>query len=186
MPSADLVIRGPSSLSTSSNPRPRRWLCPAASVRDLEYADEHRHDARQRRRHAAPGRIKIWVDGSPWIGNIDLSFPYLDTDATRIIGVPPGSCGHANLHARAAGRDRRRVFLEGLADGVPRSGRRRRRHDPRRLRRSAAALASRQSPTAPRTRISTYGRRFWRVDRFTAQISEVTTSTPSAISNCGT
>jgi hypothetical protein len=130
--------------------------------------------------------IKIWVDGSPWIGNIDLSFPYLDTDATRIIGVPPGSCGHANLHARAAGRDRRRVFLEGLADGVPRSGRRRRRHDPRRLRRSAAALASRQSPTAPRTRISTYGRRFWRVDRFTAQISEVTTSTPSAISNCGT
>lgn len=40
--------------------------------------------------------IKIWVDGSPWIGNIDLSFPYLDTDATRIIGVTPGSCGHAN------------------------------------------------------------------------------------------
>jgi len=27
--------------------------------------------------------IKIWVDGSPWIGNIDLSFPYLDTEATR-------------------------------------------------------------------------------------------------------
>ncbi|MFL0178294.1 amidohydrolase [Mycobacterium sp. SMC-15] len=40
--------------------------------------------------------IKIWVDGSPWIGNIDLSFPYLDTDATRTIGVEPGSCGHAN------------------------------------------------------------------------------------------
>ncbi|WP_326548136.1 amidohydrolase [Mycolicibacterium sp. ND9-15] len=40
--------------------------------------------------------IKIWVDGSPWIGNIDLSFPYLDTDATRAIGVAPGSCGHAN------------------------------------------------------------------------------------------
>jgi predicted amidohydrolase YtcJ len=40
--------------------------------------------------------IKIWVDGSPWIGNIDLSFPYLDTEATRTIGVPPGSCGHAN------------------------------------------------------------------------------------------
>ena len=40
--------------------------------------------------------IKIWVDGSPWIGNIDLTFPYLDTDATRTIGVPPGSCGHAN------------------------------------------------------------------------------------------
>ncbi len=40
--------------------------------------------------------IKIWVDGSPWIGNIDLSFPYLDTDAVRTIGVVPGSCGHAN------------------------------------------------------------------------------------------
>ncbi len=32
------------------------------------------------------------MDGSPWIGNIDL---YLDTDATRSIGVMPGSCGHA-------------------------------------------------------------------------------------------
>ena len=40
--------------------------------------------------------IKIWVDGSPWIGNIDLTFPYLDTEATRAIGVTPGSCGHAN------------------------------------------------------------------------------------------
>lgn len=40
--------------------------------------------------------IKIWVDGSPWIGNIDLTFPYLDTEATRSIGVTPGSCGCAN------------------------------------------------------------------------------------------
>jgi predicted amidohydrolase YtcJ len=40
--------------------------------------------------------IKIWVDGSPWIGNIDLTFPYLDSQATRSIGVTPGSCGHAN------------------------------------------------------------------------------------------
>lgn len=40
--------------------------------------------------------IKIWVDGSPWVGNIDLTFPYLDTDVTRGIGVLPGSCGHAN------------------------------------------------------------------------------------------
>ncbi|MGB8386915.1 amidohydrolase [Mycobacterium sp.] len=39
--------------------------------------------------------IKIWVDGSPWIGNIALSFPYLDTAATRMIGAA-GSCGHAN------------------------------------------------------------------------------------------
>src|ERR1700739_44179 len=40
--------------------------------------------------------IKIWLDGSPWIGNIDLSFPYLDTDATRTIGGTPGACGHAH------------------------------------------------------------------------------------------
>ena len=40
--------------------------------------------------------IKIWVDGSPWIGNIALTFPYLDTAATRTIGVTPGSCGCAN------------------------------------------------------------------------------------------
>jgi predicted amidohydrolase YtcJ len=43
--------------------------------------------------------IKIWVDGSPWIGNIALSFPYLDTEATRTIGVQPGSCGCANYTA---------------------------------------------------------------------------------------
>ncbi|MCV6966620.1 amidohydrolase [Mycobacterium intermedium] len=40
--------------------------------------------------------IKIWVDGSPWIGNIALSFPYLDTPATRSAGIQPGSCGCAN------------------------------------------------------------------------------------------
>lgn len=54
---------------------------------------------------AAPGQgddivrqvgIKIWVDGSPYVGNVDLSFPYLDTPATRTIGVKPGSCGCAN------------------------------------------------------------------------------------------
>ncbi len=43
--------------------------------------------------------IKIWVDGSPWIGNIALSFPYLDTAATRAIGITPGSCGCANYTA---------------------------------------------------------------------------------------
>lgn len=43
--------------------------------------------------------IKIWVDGSPWIGNIALSFPYLDTAATRAAGITPGSCGCANYTA---------------------------------------------------------------------------------------
>jgi predicted amidohydrolase YtcJ len=41
-----------------------------------------------------PG-IKLWLDGSPWIGNIDLTFPYLDTDATQSMGVA-GTTGGAN------------------------------------------------------------------------------------------
>jgi predicted amidohydrolase YtcJ len=40
--------------------------------------------------------IKTWADGSPWIGNIDTSFPYLDTPATRGIGLPPGHRGASN------------------------------------------------------------------------------------------
>ena len=43
-----------------------------------------------------PGQRRRHAPGSPWVGNIDLSFPYLDTEATRIIGVCPGSCGRAN------------------------------------------------------------------------------------------
>ncbi|OYD68618.1 amidohydrolase [Rhodococcus sp. OK302] len=39
--------------------------------------------------------IKVWSDGSPWVGNIATSFPYLDTEATRGLGI---ACthGHAN------------------------------------------------------------------------------------------
>ncbi|ATI34361.1 amidohydrolase [Rhodococcus sp. H-CA8f] len=39
--------------------------------------------------------IKVWSDGSPWVGNIATSFPYLDTEATRALGI---ACthGHAN------------------------------------------------------------------------------------------
>ncbi len=40
--------------------------------------------------------IKTWADGSPWVGNILISFPYLDTEGTRSIGVEPGSHGSAN------------------------------------------------------------------------------------------
>ena len=40
--------------------------------------------------------IKIWSDGSPWVGNIATSFPYLDTAATRALGFAPGHIGHAN------------------------------------------------------------------------------------------
>ncbi len=40
--------------------------------------------------------IKIWSDGSPWVGNIATSFPYLDTAATRALGFERGHIGHAN------------------------------------------------------------------------------------------
>jgi len=40
--------------------------------------------------------VKTWADGSPWVGNILISFSYLDTEGTRSIGVEPGSHGSAN------------------------------------------------------------------------------------------
>lgn len=40
--------------------------------------------------------VKTWSDGSPWIGNIATSFPYLDTEATRDLGLEPHHIGHAN------------------------------------------------------------------------------------------
>lgn len=40
--------------------------------------------------------VKTWADGSPWVGNILISFPYLDSAGTRSIGVEPGSHGSAN------------------------------------------------------------------------------------------
>lgn len=43
--------------------------------------------------------VKTWSDGSPWIGNIATSFPYLDTQATRDLGLEPGHLGQANYTA---------------------------------------------------------------------------------------
>jgi len=40
--------------------------------------------------------VKTWSDGSPWIGNIATSFPYLDTQATRDLGLEPHHIGTAN------------------------------------------------------------------------------------------
>jgi predicted amidohydrolase YtcJ len=40
--------------------------------------------------------VKAWSDGSPWIGNIATSFPYLDTQATRDLGLEPHHIGTAN------------------------------------------------------------------------------------------
>ncbi|WP_417512129.1 amidohydrolase [Microbacterium sp.] len=43
--------------------------------------------------------VKTWSDGSPWIGNIATSFPYLDTKATRGLGLEPHHVGEANYTA---------------------------------------------------------------------------------------
>lgn len=40
--------------------------------------------------------MKLWADGSPWQGNIFTSFPYLDTDATRRMGLEPHHHGGMN------------------------------------------------------------------------------------------
>lgn len=37
--------------------------------------------------------MKLWADGSPLQGTIATSFPYLDTDATRALGLGPGHQG---------------------------------------------------------------------------------------------
>lgn len=43
-----------------------------------------------------PVGVKVWSDGSPWIGNIETSFAYEDSNATRLAGVHPGHRGCAN------------------------------------------------------------------------------------------
>lgn len=57
--------------------------------------------------------VKIWVDGSPWVGNIATSFPYLDTPATRMLGLEPHHRGSANYTKRQ---------LRELAEAYFRSG----------------------------------------------------------------
>ncbi|MFN8033190.1 MAG: amidohydrolase [Mycobacterium sp.] len=39
--------------------------------------------------------VKLWTDGSPWIGNIGISFPYLSTETTRTAGIDPAVAGGA-------------------------------------------------------------------------------------------
>ena len=40
--------------------------------------------------------LKLWVDGAPWLGNVSLKQPYLNTQATRNMGLPADHCGSAN------------------------------------------------------------------------------------------
>ena len=40
--------------------------------------------------------IKTWADGSPWVGNIATSFPYLNTEATKVMGLGHDHYGQPN------------------------------------------------------------------------------------------
>lgn len=40
--------------------------------------------------------VKLWTDGSPWVGNIGISFPYLDNDTTRMAGIDAATAGGAH------------------------------------------------------------------------------------------
>lgn len=42
--------------------------------------------------------IKLWADGSPWVGNIAITFPYLDTPATRAAGIAAGPHGTEEMN----------------------------------------------------------------------------------------
>ena len=42
--------------------------------------------------------IKLWADGSPWVGTIAASFPYLDNETTRRADIPLGPAGETMLN----------------------------------------------------------------------------------------
>lgn len=44
------------------------------------------------------GGIKLWADGSVWVGNIAQSAPYLDTAATRAAGITAGPTGEKDMN----------------------------------------------------------------------------------------
>lgn len=44
------------------------------------------------------GGLKLWADGSPWIGNVAITFPYLDTEVTRRAGIDGKSAGTPALN----------------------------------------------------------------------------------------
>ncbi|NRQ37022.1 amidohydrolase [Nonomuraea sp. NN258] len=75
----------------------------------------------ERRSAAVPGQgddlirqigVKMWADGSPWVGNLAATFPYLDNAATRLLGVPGGR-SEANYSAAELLEISRAYFAAG-------------------------------------------------------------------------
>ena len=42
--------------------------------------------------------IKLWADGSPWLGNVAISFQYLDNPTTRTAEIPLGPRGEPQMN----------------------------------------------------------------------------------------
>lgn len=53
--------------------------------------------------------IKLWADGSPWVGNIATSFGYLDNDVTRTAQIELGPLGERGMNYS---RDQLDVILD--------------------------------------------------------------------------
>jgi predicted amidohydrolase YtcJ len=49
--------------------------------------------------------IKLWADGSPWVGTIASSFPYLDTPQVKAADIPLGPGGEAMMNYTRAELD---------------------------------------------------------------------------------
>lgn len=49
--------------------------------------------------------IKLWADGSPWVGTIAASFPYLDNETTRQAQIPIGPGGEDMMNYTRAELD---------------------------------------------------------------------------------
>ena len=49
--------------------------------------------------------VKLWADGSPWVGTIATTVPYLDNDFVRKIGITPGPGGEAMMNYSRADLD---------------------------------------------------------------------------------
>jgi predicted amidohydrolase YtcJ len=56
--------------------------------------------------------VKLWADGSPWVGNIAMSSPYLDTPTNRSAGIEPGPRGEDEMNYTRAQLD---VLLDRFA-----------------------------------------------------------------------
>ncbi|MBC9926255.1 MULTISPECIES: amidohydrolase [unclassified Leucobacter] len=57
--------------------------------------------------------IKTWADGSPWVGNVATTFPYLTNETTASMGLEPGHHGTANYDQQQITEISRAYAAEG-------------------------------------------------------------------------